>query len=147
MLVDLMSIGSRPDGARRPSDGVRLVNAKRPGMELVVAAQKSAALLGLVGRPEDMHAILDAETDATSRTSRWHPPRRHVYDRAGQVRQLFLDCTRDNGTSGIPAVALRAARSELPVVPCQAEPNLPNRSRSSDSGITSFSTLRLEWWV
>jgi conjugative relaxase-like TrwC/TraI family protein len=52
-------------GARRPSDGARLVNAKRPGMELVVAAQKSVALLGVIGRAEDMHAILDAETDAT----------------------------------------------------------------------------------
>src|SRR5262249_5762583 len=54
-----------PGGARRPSDGVRLVNTKRPGMELVVAAQKSVALLGLIGRAEDMQAILDAETDAT----------------------------------------------------------------------------------
>ncbi len=54
-----------PGGARRPSDGARLVAAKRPGMELVVAAQKSVALLGLIGRAEDMHAILDAETDAT----------------------------------------------------------------------------------
>jgi conjugative relaxase-like TrwC/TraI family protein len=54
-----------PGGARRPSDGARLVSAKRPGIELVVAAQKSVALLGLIGRAEDMHAILDAETDAT----------------------------------------------------------------------------------
>ncbi len=54
-----------PGGARRPSDGARLVNAKRPGVELVVAAQKSVALLGVIGRAEDMHAILDAETDAT----------------------------------------------------------------------------------
>ena len=54
-----------PGGARRPSDGATLVAAKRPGMELVVAAQKSVALLGLIGRTEDMHAILDAETDAT----------------------------------------------------------------------------------
>jgi conjugative relaxase-like TrwC/TraI family protein len=54
-----------PGGARRPCDGARLVAAKRPGMELVVAAQKSVALLGLIGRAEDMHAILDAETDAT----------------------------------------------------------------------------------
>jgi hypothetical protein len=35
-------------------------------MELVVSAQKSVALLGLVGRAEDMHAILDAE-----RRRRW----------------------------------------------------------------------------
>ncbi len=54
-----------PGGARNPSDGSRLVAAKRPGMELVVAAQKSVALLGLIGRAEDMHAILDAETDST----------------------------------------------------------------------------------
>ncbi len=54
-----------PGGARMPSDGARLVAAKRPGMELVVAAHKSVALLGLIGRAEDMHAILDAETDAT----------------------------------------------------------------------------------
>ncbi|MBV9660340.1 MAG: relaxase domain-containing protein, partial [Acidimicrobiales bacterium] len=54
-----------PGGARRPSDCTRLVNAKRPGMELVVAAQKSVALLGVIGRAEDMHAILDTETDAT----------------------------------------------------------------------------------
>jgi hypothetical protein len=30
-----------------------------------VTAQKSVALLGLIGRAEDMHAILDGETDAT----------------------------------------------------------------------------------
>jgi conjugative relaxase-like TrwC/TraI family protein len=34
----------------------------------VVAAHKSVALLGLIGRAEDMHAILDAETDATMAT-------------------------------------------------------------------------------
>lgn len=54
-----------PGGAPRPSDGTRLVKAKRPGMELVVAAQKSVALLGVIGRAEVMHATLDAETDAT----------------------------------------------------------------------------------
>jgi len=54
-----------PGGAKHPVSGARLVAAKRPGMELVVAAHKSMALLGLVGRAEDMHAILDAETDAT----------------------------------------------------------------------------------
>ncbi len=54
-----------PGGARGPADGTRLVHAKRPGMELVVAAHKSVALLGLVGCADDMHAILDAETDAT----------------------------------------------------------------------------------
>jgi conjugative relaxase-like TrwC/TraI family protein len=54
-----------PGGTRDPADGMRLVHAKRPGMELVVAAHKSLALPGLVGRAEDMHAILDAETEAT----------------------------------------------------------------------------------
>ena len=54
-----------PGGARDPANGTRLVHAKRPGMELVVAAHKSVALLGLVGRAEDMHAILDTETEAT----------------------------------------------------------------------------------
>jgi len=54
-----------PGGARTPATGARLVAAKRPGMELVVAAHKSVALLGLIGRAEDMHAILDAECDAT----------------------------------------------------------------------------------
>ena len=54
-----------PGGASDPTTGQRLVSAKRPGLELVVAAQKSVALLGLAGRAEDMHAILDAETDAT----------------------------------------------------------------------------------
>ena len=52
-------------GARDPANGKRLVHAKRPGMELVVAAHKSVALLGLVGRADDMHAILDTETEAT----------------------------------------------------------------------------------
>ena len=45
--------------------GERLVSAKRPGMELVVAAHKSVAELGVLGTPEDMHAIMDAERDAT----------------------------------------------------------------------------------
>ena len=54
-----------PGGARDPHLGTRLVTTKRPGMELVVSAHKSVAILGLIGRAEDMHAILDAETDAT----------------------------------------------------------------------------------
>ena len=60
-----MTPSSVPAGPRTPSDGARSVAAKRPGMELVVAAQKSVALLGLIGRAENMHSILDAETDAT----------------------------------------------------------------------------------
>lgn len=54
-----------PGGATDPTTGERLVAARRPGMELVVAAQKSVAILGIVGRADDMHAIVDAESDAT----------------------------------------------------------------------------------
>ncbi len=36
-------------------------------MELVIAAHKSVAELGVLGRTEDMHAIMDAERDATLR--------------------------------------------------------------------------------
>ena len=52
-------------GARDPHLRTRLVRTRRPGVELVVAAHKSVAVLGLIGRAEDMHAILDAETHAT----------------------------------------------------------------------------------
>lgn len=52
-------------GARDPVLGTRLVNTKRPGLELVVSAHKTVAILGVVGRADDMHRILDAETDAT----------------------------------------------------------------------------------
>ncbi len=54
-----------PGGACDPVLGSRLAGTSQPGVELVVAAHKSVAVLGLVGRVEDMHAILDAETDAT----------------------------------------------------------------------------------
>ena len=54
-----------PDGALDPSTGERLVNSKRPGMELVIGAHKSVAELGVIGRAEDMHSIMDAERDAT----------------------------------------------------------------------------------
>jgi len=52
-------------GARDPHLGTRLVETKRPGVELVVAAHKSVAMLGLLGKADDMHALLDTETDAT----------------------------------------------------------------------------------
>ncbi|MBW3614940.1 MAG: relaxase domain-containing protein [Actinobacteria bacterium] len=52
-------------GARDPHLGERLVVTRRPGIELVVAAHKSVAVLGIIGLAEHMHAILDAETDAT----------------------------------------------------------------------------------
>src|SRR3546814_11182817 len=52
-------------GARYPALGTRLVATKRPGLELVVSAHKTVAVLGVVGRADDMHRILEAETDAT----------------------------------------------------------------------------------
>ena len=54
-----------PGGFRDPTTGTRLTTTRRPGVELVVSAHKSVALLGVIGRAEDMHAILDTETDAT----------------------------------------------------------------------------------
>ena len=54
-----------PGGASDPTTGARLVRSRRPGMEIVVAAHKSVAELGLIGRAEDMHRIMDAERDAT----------------------------------------------------------------------------------
>ena len=52
-------------GARHPGSGEPLVHCMRPGMELVVSPHKSIAELGVIGRAEDMHLILDAERDAT----------------------------------------------------------------------------------
>jgi hypothetical protein len=52
-------------GPHHPEGGERLVACIRPGMELVVSSGKSVAELGVIGRAEDMHAILDAETAAT----------------------------------------------------------------------------------
>ena len=54
-----------PGGACDPKTGERLVNTKRPGMELVIAAHKSVAELGVLGQVDQMHAIMDAERDAT----------------------------------------------------------------------------------
>src|SRR5215213_440620 len=54
-----------PGGACDPTTGERLVTTKRPGLELVISAHKSVAELGVIGRAEDMHAIMDAERDAT----------------------------------------------------------------------------------
>jgi conjugative relaxase-like TrwC/TraI family protein len=52
-------------GAHDPHLGRRLVATRRPGVELVVAAHKTVAVLGIIGRADDMHAILDAESDTT----------------------------------------------------------------------------------
>jgi len=54
-----------PGGARHPVTGERLASTKRPGLELVVSAHKSVAEIGVIGRVEDMHRILDAERDGT----------------------------------------------------------------------------------
>ena len=48
-----------------PRNGAQLVGTRRPGVELVVSPHKSVAELGVIGRAEDMHAIVDAERDAT----------------------------------------------------------------------------------
>jgi conjugative relaxase-like TrwC/TraI family protein len=52
-------------GPHHPDSHERLVGCLRPGMELVVSSHKSVAELGVLGKPEDMHAIADAERDAT----------------------------------------------------------------------------------
>lgn len=52
-------------GARHPLSGERLVSCLRPGLEIVVSPHKTVAELGVIGRAEDMHAIADAERDAT----------------------------------------------------------------------------------
>ncbi|HET6835354.1 MAG TPA: MobF family relaxase [Acidimicrobiales bacterium] len=54
-----------PGGFRDPLTGDQLVRTTRPGFELVVSAHKSLSLLGVLGRADDMHAILDAETAGT----------------------------------------------------------------------------------
>jgi conjugative relaxase-like TrwC/TraI family protein len=52
-------------GCRHPLSGRRLVEVRRPGFVLTVAANKTIAVLDVLGRSEDMHAIVDAETNAT----------------------------------------------------------------------------------
>ncbi|HKX69879.1 MAG TPA: MobF family relaxase, partial [Acidimicrobiales bacterium] len=54
-----------PGGFHDPLTGQQLVRTTRPGFELVVSAHKSLSLLGVVGRADDMHLILDAETTGT----------------------------------------------------------------------------------
>jgi conjugative relaxase-like TrwC/TraI family protein len=51
-------------GARDAWSGERFARTTRPGVELVVGAHKSLAVLGLFA-PDDLRAILDAERDAT----------------------------------------------------------------------------------
>ena len=52
-------------GAHHPVSGERLVGCMRPGIEIVVSPHKTVAELGVIGRAEDMHRIVDAERDAT----------------------------------------------------------------------------------
>jgi conjugative relaxase-like TrwC/TraI family protein len=52
-------------GAHHPLSRERLVACRRPGLELVVSPHKSVAELGVIGRAEDMHAIVDAERNGT----------------------------------------------------------------------------------
>jgi conjugative relaxase-like TrwC/TraI family protein len=54
-----------PGGARHPVSGERLVSTQRPGMELAISAHKSVAELGVIGRAEHMHLMMDAERNAT----------------------------------------------------------------------------------
>ena len=54
-----------PGGARHPRTGAQLAATRRPGMELVISAHKSVAELGVIGRAEDMHRIMDGERDTT----------------------------------------------------------------------------------
>ncbi|MGH9152391.1 MAG: MobF family relaxase, partial [Acidimicrobiales bacterium] len=53
-------------GCRHPVTGERLVRTKRPGFEIVVSAHKSLSVLGVIGRADDMNAILDAQTQGTT---------------------------------------------------------------------------------
>jgi conjugative relaxase-like TrwC/TraI family protein len=52
-------------GAHDPRTGRRLVGCLRPGLELVISPHKSVTELGVIGRADDMHEIVDAERDAT----------------------------------------------------------------------------------
>jgi len=54
-----------PGGFIDPVTGRRLAATKRPGFELVVSAHKSVAVLGVIDRADDMHSILDVETQST----------------------------------------------------------------------------------
>ena len=65
MTPDAYRFAFGPGGFRDPLTGQQLVRTTRPGFELVVSAHKSLSLLGVVGRADDMHTILDAETSGT----------------------------------------------------------------------------------
>src|SRR4051812_12915182 len=65
VTIDAYRAAFGPGGFVDPILGDRLTDTKRPGFELVVSAHKSVAVLGVIGRADDMHAILDTETAAT----------------------------------------------------------------------------------
>ena len=52
-------------GAKDPRTREPLVHTRRPGMEIVISAHKSVDEVGVIGRAEDMHRVMDAERDAT----------------------------------------------------------------------------------
>ena len=52
-------------GFRHPETGEQLTSVKRPGFEWVIGPHKSVAVLGVIGRADDMHAIVDAERNAS----------------------------------------------------------------------------------
>ncbi len=91
-----------PGGFIDPVLGDRLVDTRRPGFELVVSAHKSVAVLGVVARADDMHAILDTETAATLEwLDRWFQERGGRRGRA-QVRTPtsgLMYATTRHGTS------------------------------------------------
>jgi conjugative relaxase-like TrwC/TraI family protein len=91
-----------PGGFRDPTTGQRLVRTTRPGIEIVVAAHKTVALLGVIGRAEDMHAILDVENDATmDHLEGWFQARGGRRGRAEVVAPTtgFVYATTRHGTS------------------------------------------------
>ena len=101
---DAYRLAFGPGGFRDPLTGERLVSTRRPGVELVVSAHKSLSLLGLVGRADHMHAILDAETAATMEfLDTWMQARGGRRGRA----------TRAAPTGGLVYAATRHATSRL----------------------------------
>ncbi len=65
VTADAYEAAFGPGGFIDPATGHRLAATQRPGFELVVSAHKSVAVLGVAGRAEAMHSILDVETQAT----------------------------------------------------------------------------------
>ncbi|HEU5152053.1 MAG TPA: MobF family relaxase [Iamia sp.] len=65
VTADAYEAAYGPGGFRDPATGEQLVSTKRPGFELVVSAQKTVAVLGVIGRADAMHHLLDVETEAT----------------------------------------------------------------------------------